>query len=401
MVSAGRDSEAAGQGSPRVIAKRLYSIDALRGVGALAIVFWHWQHFWAVRGTWQAVWSRADEPFYAVFKPLYDQGWAAVDIFFAVSGFVFFWLYLEPVAKREIGVGKFALQRVSRLYPLYCLTLLVATAMQFAFRNRTGNFFIFDANDWQHFVKSIFLAQNWLPPDELQSFNGPAWAVSIEVLLYIVFFAAVRFGLRGPLGAIGFAIAGAIIFFWDGQIGRGIIGFFWGGVTFYVVRALVSHPHAKTIAIGVIVAAIAAWVVCIVEIYLGPIQTLFAATPFARFFVAHEYAIFLQAYIFIVVPLTLAALALHEQLFGGAYTRLNFLGDISYSTYLIHFPMQLALALLALQFGWMPADFMHGWVMLAFYCVLIALGWLSYAHFERPLQSLIRGRARPAALSAS
>src|SRR5438270_12767193 len=103
----------------QVIAKRLYSIDALRGVGALAIVFWHWQHFWAVRGTWQAVWSRADEPFYAAFKPLYDQGWAAVDIFFAVSGFVFFWLYLEPVAKREIGVVKFALQRFSRLYPLY------------------------------------------------------------------------------------------------------------------------------------------------------------------------------------------------------------------------------------------------------------------------------------------
>src|SRR5438105_1090357 len=131
MVSAGRDSEATEQGSPPVIAKRLYSIDALRGVGALAIVFWHWQHFWAVRGTWQAVWSRADEPFYAAFKPLYDQGWAAADIFFAVSGFVFFWLYLEPVAKREIGAVKFALQRFSRLYPLYVLTLLIATAMQF------------------------------------------------------------------------------------------------------------------------------------------------------------------------------------------------------------------------------------------------------------------------------
>jgi len=400
MVSAGRDSEAAEQGSPPVIAKRLYSIDALRGVGALAIVFWHWQHFWAVRGTWQAVWSRADEPFYAAFKPLYDQGWAAVDIFFAVSGFVFFWLYLEPVAKREIGVVKFALQRFSRLYPLYVLTLLIATAMQFAFQSRTGNFFIFDANDWQHFVKSIFLAQNWLPPDELQSFNGPAWAVSIEVLLYVVFFAAVRLGLRGAVGAVGFAIAGAVVFFWDGQIGRGIIGFFWGGVTFFVVRAFVSHPRAKTVTALVIAAAIAAWVLCVLEIYFGPIQALFAATPFAKFFVAHEYAIFLQSYIFIVVPLTVAALALHEQLFGGAYAKLNFLGDISYSTYLIHFPMQLALALLALQFGWMPADFMHGWVMLAFYAVLILLGWLSYAYFERPLQSLIRGNARRAALSA-
>jgi peptidoglycan/LPS O-acetylase OafA/YrhL len=266
--------------------------------------------------------------------------------------------------------------------------------MQFAFQSRAGNFFIFDANDWQHFVKSIFLVQNWLPPDELQSFNGPAWAVSIEVLLYIIFFAAVRLGLRGPVGAISVAIAGAIYFFWDGQIGRGIMGFFWGGVTFYVVRSLVSHPRARTIARFVIAAAILAWILCVIEIYLGPIQALFAATPFAKFFAAHAYAIFLQAYIFIVVPLTLAALALHEQLFGGPYAKLNFLGDISYSTYLIHFPMQLALALLALRFGWMPADFMHGWVMLVFYAVLILLGWLSYAYFERPVQSLIRNKTK-------
>ena len=394
MVAAGRDSEAAERGSPPVLTKRLYSIDALRGVGALAIVFWHWQHFWAVRGTWQTVWSRAEEPLYWTFKPLYDQGWAAVDIFFAVSGFVFFWLYLEPLAKREIGIGKFALQRFSRLYPLYFVTLLAATAMQFAFQSRTGNFFIFDANDWQHFVKSIFLVQNWLPPDEMQSFNGPAWAVSIEVLLYIIFFAAVRFGLRGPLGAICFTMVGAVVFFRDGQIGRGIMGFFWGGATFYAVRALVSRRHARTIALLVIGAAIAAWIVCVVEIYLGPIQALFAATPFAKFFVAHAYPIFLEAYILIVVPLTLAALALHEQLFGGPYARLNFLGDISYSTYLIHFPMQLALALLALQFGWMPADFMHGWVMLAFYAVLILLGWLSYTWLERPVQSLIRNKTK-------
>lgn len=373
-----------------MIAKRLYSIDALRGVGAIAIILWHWQHFWAVRGTWQAVWSRADEPFYWAFKPLYDQGWAAVDIFFAVSGFVFFWLYLEPVAKREIGMGKFALQRVSRLYPLYVVTLLAATAMQFAFRDRTGNFFIFDANDWQHFVKSLFLVQNWLPPDEMQSFNGPAWAVSIEVLLYVIFFAAVRFGLRGPLGAIGFAIAGAIIFFWDGQIGRGIMGFFWGGVTYYVVRALVSHPRAKGIATFVIAAAIAAWILCVVEVYLGPIQALFAAVPFAKFLIAHEYAIFLQTWIFIVVPLSIVALALHEQLYRAPYERLTLLGDISYSTYMVHFPMQLALALLALSFGWMPADFMHGRVMVAFYGVLILLGWISYTYFERPLSAFLR-----------
>ena len=81
---------------------RLYSIDVLRGLGALAVVVWHWQHFEAISGSWPPDWNRADQPFYEILKPLYGYGWMAVDIFFAVSGFVFFWLYLGPVAKRDV-----------------------------------------------------------------------------------------------------------------------------------------------------------------------------------------------------------------------------------------------------------------------------------------------------------
>jgi peptidoglycan/LPS O-acetylase OafA/YrhL len=379
-----------------VTAKRLYSLDVLRGVAALAIIFWHWQHFFAIRGTWQTVWSRLEEPGYAIFKPLFEEGWVAVDIFFAVSGFVFFWLYLEPLRQREIGAGKFALQRFSRLYPLYFVMLLVATALQLAFHYATGNWFIFGANDWSHFVRSIFLVQQWLPPDEAQSFDGPVWAVSIEVLLYIVFFLFVRLGLRGPIAATALALAGAVYFFHDGQIGRGIMGFFWGGVTYYAVCAVASLPRARMIARGVAFAALAVWAIAIADVYFGFHQSMIAMLPFqaARFMIGYEYAIFLMAFIFVVVPLTLAALALHEELFGGAWARFTLLGDISYSTYLIHFPMQLTLALLALRFGWVPADFMHGYVMVLFYVVLIGLGWASYTFLERPAQFFIRGRVR-------
>jgi peptidoglycan/LPS O-acetylase OafA/YrhL len=379
-----------------VTAKRLYSLDVLRGVAALAIIFWHWQHFFGLRGTWQAGWARAQEPGYALFKPLFEEGWVAVDIFFAVSGFVFFWPYLEPVRRREIGAGKFALQRFSRLYPLYFVTLLAAAAMQLAFHRATDNWFIFEANDWSHFVKSIFVVQQWLPPDESQSFNGPAWAVSVEVLLYIVFFVGVRFGLRGPIACAVLSLAGAIYFFQDGQIGRGIMGFFWGGATYYVVQAIASRPYARIAARAFAVAAFAAWTIAIADVYLGFHQSLISMLPFAaaRFTIGYEYPIFLMAFIFVVVPLTLAALALHEEFFGGAWARFTLLGDISYSTYLIHFLMQLTLALLALRLGWTSADFMHGYVMVLFYAVLIGLGWASYTFLERPAQQLIRERTR-------
>jgi peptidoglycan/LPS O-acetylase OafA/YrhL len=387
--------------SPTLSAKRLYSIDALRGVAALGVVLWHWQHFYAISGTWATGWSRADQPFFPVLRPLYEQGWMAVDLFFAVSGFVFFWLYLEPVAKGEIGTGKFALQRFSRLYPIYLLTLLVAAGLQLLFHRATGSFFIFTADDWRHFIASLFLVQQWLPPDESQSFNGPAWAVSIEVLLYVIFFAGARLKLRGPLYAAIMVVVGALVFPRDGQIARGIMGFFMGGLVFYTTAHISSRAHAKSFANAIAGAAVLAWIVAIVEVYLGPIQALFqsAPAPVAHFFTANAYQIYLFTFILVVSPLTLMALALHEELFGGPYARLAFLGDISYSTYMVHFPMQLTLALLALRFGWKPADFMTGVAMILFYAGMIALGALSYNYFERPMQAFIRGATKRPALS--
>src|ERR1700759_328384 len=88
--------------------KRLTSLDALRGVAALSVVLWHWQHFFAISGDWQDGWRRDMQPFYAVLKPFYLQGWAAVDLFFVLSGFVFFWLYGDAVRTRAIVAGRFA-----------------------------------------------------------------------------------------------------------------------------------------------------------------------------------------------------------------------------------------------------------------------------------------------------
>ena len=120
--------------------KRLHALDTLRGVAALAIVVWHWQHFYAISGVWQAGWQRTAQPLYWVLKPLYDAGWAAVDLFFALSGFIFFWLYAPAIRERAMGLGKFAWLRFSRLYPLFFVTLIVAAILQYFFHRATGHF---------------------------------------------------------------------------------------------------------------------------------------------------------------------------------------------------------------------------------------------------------------------
>jgi peptidoglycan/LPS O-acetylase OafA/YrhL len=361
---------------------RLHALDSLRGLAALAIVVWHWQHFFAVSGEWPDEWQRSAEPLYWFLKPLYDEGWAAVDLFFPLSGFIFFWLYGGKVREGRVGAWRFARLRFSRLYPLHVVMLVAVAIMQYFFFRATGHFFIYDANDLAHFASGLVMAQQWLPPTLEQSFNGPAWSVSVEVLLYGLFFAACRLGVRGFWMAFGIALSGIALMHWNAFIARGVMGFFLGGAVHALDQAILKRADAKRIARMVGYAALALWIVVVVEAYLHPLHALFPPQP--------NDELFLLMFIFSVSPVTILALALREQVLGASWERFSFLGDISYSTYMLHFPMQLALALVAAHFALTPAFFENWIALVAFYVVLIGLGALTFRRFERPMQDRLR-----------
>jgi peptidoglycan/LPS O-acetylase OafA/YrhL len=375
--------------------KRLYSLDALRGVAALSIVIWHWQHFYAISGTWQAGWQQDSQPFYWLVKPLYLQGWAAVDLFFALSGFVFFWLYAAAIREGKVEAGKFALLRFSRLYPLHFLTLIAVLVLQTMFLGATGKYFIFDLGDWGRFAANLLVLQQWLPPNTDQYFNGPAWTVSIEAVLYVLFFLLCRVGLNGWRTALVVSLGGIFLFHWNWFIARGLIGFFLGGVAYFAMEKIKSLSRARLISKLLGVLALALWGMVVIEILYGPLH---AACSWISDRVPDDWDyysdnaddIFHILYIYTVIPVSIVALALQEEMLGRTYKRLSYLGDISYSTYMLHFPLQIACALLALAFGFGPAVFMHDWAMIAFYAALIGLGSLSYFYYEKPMQAFIR-----------
>lgn len=364
--------------------KRLTALDALRGVAALAVVAWHWQHFFAISGDWEPGWSHAMEPFYWLLKPLYVQGWAAVDLFFVLSGFVFFWLYGETIRERRMGAGAFSLMRFSRLYPLQVLMLVAAALLQAAYFQRIGTFFIYWGNDWQHFLLHLGMVQNWWP-NMPQSFDGPSWSVSIEVLLYVMFFTACRFGLRSGWPSLLVALAGAPLMWIDEHICRGVIGFFMGGFAYASWERIRLQANSTSVTRALAVFALGGWGVLLFLVYSDS-HLLDGGEVNIGFLIAFDY---------LLCPVTVLALALYEATSGHRFARLAFLGDISYSTYMLHFPMQLAIVLLALRIGLAPSFFMQGWVMLAFLAALIGLGSLSYFYFERPLQSWLRRGTAP------
>ena len=208
--------------------ERFETLDALRGLAALAVVFWHWRHFYfdpaarVLPGL-----NDVSYPLDQLFGPLYRYGFLGVDLFFIISGFVFFHLYMKPIETGTVGGSRFAMLRVSRLYPLHLLTLLVVAGLQPLYTEQTGSFFVYQDNGTAAFVRQILFASNW-GAQWPYSFNGPIWSVSIEVLLYLSFFIVARLGLTAPLWLSLFSIIGGLLILYgiNWRLGQAYFHFF-------------------------------------------------------------------------------------------------------------------------------------------------------------------------------
>jgi peptidoglycan/LPS O-acetylase OafA/YrhL len=368
--------------------ERFHSLDLLRGVAALSVVFWHWQHFF-YSGTGRN-YPLERMPLVDVFFLLYAKGWLAVELFFSLSGFIFFWLYSRAIAQRTVSAREFFLRRFSRLYPLHFATLLAVAAGQLAYLHLVGRYFIYSNNDAYHFGLNLLFISSW-GLEKGWSFNAPVWSVSVEVFLYLLFFIVCRLWPARLLGLLAMAALGFLavkqIY---APLGRGIGGFYLGGCAYLAYEWIVARGHVRFAAITLGCASVALWLVSVLVLRdflygtslpaLAPLQQIDGYWPT----------------VILTFPLTILALALVEHWRGTLGRRAALLGDISYSSYMIHFPLQLAFALFAALGSVDSTVFYSPYMLILFFAVLIALSAASHRFFELPLQRWLRS-ARPLA----
>lgn len=222
---------------------RLYSLDSARGLAALAVVLWHWQHFF-FNGAVSGAFDRQSQPFYSLLFPFYEKGWLAVDFFFSLSGFIFFWLYTQIIKQRKVSTHDFFILRLSRLYPLHLATLLLVAGLQWLNMHNSGGYFVYQLNDIYHFTLNLFFASAW-GLEKGFSFNAPIWSVSVEVLLYAIFFCIARFFPARAISALVMAIAGLFIYDFSELIGRGVFSFYMGALTYFAYRQLLVTKYIQ------------------------------------------------------------------------------------------------------------------------------------------------------------
>jgi peptidoglycan/LPS O-acetylase OafA/YrhL len=343
---------------------KLLGLEALRFLAALAVLLWHYVHFAYVADKPVDL-VREQLPLYDLLRPFYEAGKYGVWVFWCISGFIFFWKYRDAISDRSMRGWTFLVYRLSRLYPLHFVTLLIVALLQAIYFRQQGYFFVYQANDLQHFLLQIFMASDWVAQDS-NSFNGPIWSISVEVLVYIAFFLMLRFVTRSPwLNLVVIAVCLNV----NSQVAACLAFFYAGGLAAIIRQSLTSMR--LTVAIER-----AAWCVVIVvpaSIWLFGLQSRMLDW------------ILLLSY----TPVLLLCLTCKIALPASAAKLVEAAGNMTYSSYLLHFPIQLLIALGFAMSG-SPIPYYDGWFFAAFVTVTLLASYLTYRYFEAPAQALLR-----------
>ncbi|MDR3723592.1 MAG: acyltransferase [Terracidiphilus sp.] len=162
---------------------RLNALTGLRFFAALNILFFHFSnpenfnfHFYIPVPFLPRPYS-----FEILLAPVVNAGYVSVSYFILLSGFVLGYNYAPRARAGQLDTARFYKARITRLYPIYFLSLLLAWWMipsEYAAHSH-GMF-------WTGIVLTPLLLQGWIP--SIATFlNTPAWTMSAEALYYTLF----------------------------------------------------------------------------------------------------------------------------------------------------------------------------------------------------------------------
>jgi peptidoglycan/LPS O-acetylase OafA/YrhL len=345
-------------------ADKLLGLEALRFVAAFAVLMWHYQHFAYVADKSVNL-VNAELPFYNLFYPFYEAGGYGVWVFWCVSGFIFFWKYRDEISDRSIGGWTFFVFRLSRLYPLHLATLVIVALLQHIYFLQHGFFFVYQNNDLQHFLPQLLMASDW-GLERSNSFNGPIWSISVEVLVYAVFFLMLRFVTKSWLLNV---IVILICINMSAQVSSCLASFYAGGLAAVARRAIAGSRLRISFEAF-------AWCAAF-------------AVPASIWMFDLRSAIVTWIVLLAYTPLLLLCLSGEIALSAPSQRFVMAAGNMTYSSYLLHFPIQLIIVELFAA-ARRPIPLYDDLFFTAFVAATLLASYMTYRYFEAPAQALIR-----------
>jgi len=346
------------------------ALTSLRGIAAMMVVL---QHFSATAQMHAAV----------NIPSLVPHGYMAVDLFFVLSGFIMAYTYSSDFAFRgNLAMPSFLLKRAARILPLNTAVIMVITLGGLVSWSLEGRNIFFESSHLSYDILCNLLL--------LQGFgfglnlNGPSWSICTEFAAYLVF----------PV-LLACALSRRAMIAWTTLL---------VAITVLIVMAL-NHPR-----LGLNLPSVGDEItLCFAQFVLGLFTFRVTRIPAWRARLQGDWPALLAAgwvlgFLCLRLdlpaalgfPAVVATLACNK---GKVADLLAtgvpyFLGEVSFSIYLIHNPcrsvaLEVLRALHPAPLAMIPA---LGFALLASLLV-IPLAWVAYVTVERPGRRLVRNMA--------
>jgi peptidoglycan/LPS O-acetylase OafA/YrhL len=332
--------------------RRFAVMDGLRGIAALAVVLLH---------------SFLDRGFVT-------NGQLAVDFFFILSGFVIAYSY-EPKLKRSMGNSEFLLSRFTRLYPMVFLGALGGIAIAFI-HNKTNPAAAYPPSSILSSGGLSLLVLPYLSPaigNKAFSFNPPLWSLFFEVVANIFYVCTWRRLSKSILTVLTLLGLVGVVYF--GPLGGGskatiiaglprVTAGFFGGVLLF---RLWSEKRLPKIRSNIFVLGAAILAIFCVPYEIGGLS----------------YVPTYAAMWFIVLGAVNARPARFDRIS-------EFLGDVSYPVYLVHW-----LTLYIFTFIGAKAGFGGSLYPVVAVIHLIAIPFIGFAvghYYEKPVRQVLKNK---------
>lgn len=312
----------------------LSSLTSLRGIAAILVILLHIDYFCFALAPWDGS-----------INHFIQKGYLWVDFFFLLSGFIMMHVYSASFEESIKGnFWKFMRSRFARIYPLHIFSFLCMVAFYFWYK---ANFTLYPADYTHTFNMSeiwthILLLQSMGINPSL-SWNSASWSISVEWWMYVVFpFLLIPFrkitGWKKIFIFFGVIIGYLFIIYYlqplsaaingsfdpntkatldvtyDYGFVRCFFGFLFGMLIYELYRVRLGYRYLKTTL---------AWLLAITAIVIA--MTLSASD-----------------FILIILFAAVILVSVYTEGIGKYILNLKpliYLGDISYSLYLMHLPI--------------------------------------------------------------
>ncbi|MDF2522520.1 MAG: hypothetical protein K0R31_161 [Clostridiales bacterium] len=368
--------------------KRYIELDSLRGLASLTVFFSHAVNMLVISGDFFKVVSNS------VLHIFWD-GAAAVILFFVLSGFVLTLPFVGKV-EREPEYFTFIIKRIFRIYPAYFFALFFAIVIKTYFYNRAGimEFSEFVRQFWgwkmsdltiQSIIKHMLMIG---PRYEMGQIDPIIWSLVVEMKISVLFpfvillVKELRSAKTGVMLFLGTVLAYKLSD--KGLLGR--LPFLDENVYHYFSMFLMGALLAKY------KDPLIEWVrktPPIINIFIFAVGIVLYTGRYSL----HELGISYGNYNYVVsvgVGIILIYVIALPQRFKVLTSRpIKLLGDISYSMYLLHFPILMTVtSIIYAKFGSIKISYAVSLVL------TLVLSYISYKWIELPFQNMGRSLAK-------